>query len=575
MAAESAEAWLAYEQALAEQESAAARENFAVYCGLQVPSLVEHDDEELTDERARELEALSEKEMAERYVPAAHHRKLCWALECIERGYMVAEHKTKLDEHVYQPGDHIPFKRLMIFAPPGSAKSTYASVLFPAWYMGKNPRHNIIQGSYNDQLATRFGRRARNVYASDTHRDVFGVSVSKTNKAAGSWETERGGEYFAFGINTGVTGRRAKGVVLDDIVKGRNEANSETVRDTTWETYIADVRTRMIPSAWIVYIGTRWHEDDPAGRILPAGWSGETGWVKAKDGEWWYVLSFVAIVETTQDKANDPLGRDIGEWLWPEWFPKGHFEQERATQGAYNWASLFKQRPQPLEGGIFKRKDFRLWPWDVKLPPLLYVVQSYDTAYTDKTMNDPTACIVFGVFKHPKYDYRCALILDAWDEHLEYPALRKRMKYDWTEAQYGDPGTARKADMVVIEKKGTGISLTQDQRADRIPVTEFDPGRDSKITRAHAASPFVEQGRVYLLESDKHPGQPVSWVNECLAQLLGFPNAAHDDYVDAFTQAIIRLRNFEAISAPNRTKSEIRDEDEAPPPEPYRNPYAQ
>ena len=569
------EDWIAYEAALTAQENAQARVDFTIYCGLQVPSLVEHDDEELSDERVLELEKLAQKEQAARYVPAAHHRKICWALEGIERGYIVADKRTKLDDQVYEKGERIPFKRLMIFAPPGSAKSTYASVLFPAWYMGKNPRHNIIQGSYNDQLATRFGRRARNIYASDTHRAVFGVGVSRMNKAAGSWETERGGEYFAFGINTGVTGRRAKGVVLDDIVKGRNEANSETVRDTTWETYIADVRTRMIPSAWIVYIGTRWHEDDPAGRILPKGWNGETGWVKAKDGEWWYVLSFVAIVETTQDKDNDPLGRDIGEWLWPEWFPKGHFEQERATQGAYNWASLFKQRPQPLEGGIFKRDWFKLWPWDSKLPKFECVIQSYDTAYTEKTINDPTACVVFGVFQHPKFKYNCVLICDAWSEHLEYPKLRKRMKFDWKEARYGEPDVARHADMVIVEKKGSGIALVQDARLDSIPLTEFEPGRDDKFTRANAAAPFVEQGRVYLCESAGNPGHPVSWVNDFMAELLGFPNAKHDDYVDAFTQAIIRLRNFELIEARHRTKTEIKEDEDRPVPEPYVNPYAQ
>src|SRR5690349_20218169 len=124
---------IAEKRMLEAYENNLARESFTVYCGLQVPSLVETDDEELTDERVAELEHLADKSQAERYVPAAHHRKICWALEGIERGYIVADKRTKLDDQVYEPGDHIPFKRLMIFAPPGSAKSTYASVLFPAW----------------------------------------------------------------------------------------------------------------------------------------------------------------------------------------------------------------------------------------------------------------------------------------------------------------------------------------------------------------------------------------------------------------------------------------------------------
>ena len=189
-----------------------------------------------------------------RYVPAEHHRLMIDKLECLERGYVI------------EGGVKRPFKRLMIFCPPGSAKSTYGSVLFPSWYLGRNPRHCVIQGSYNDSLASRFGRRARNTFATNIHRDVFGVGLAKDSRAAGEWETDQGGEYFSFGVNTGVTGRRADLVVLDDLIKGRKEADSKTVRDSSWETYKADVRTRLKLNAGILYMATRWHEDDPAGR---------------------------------------------------------------------------------------------------------------------------------------------------------------------------------------------------------------------------------------------------------------------------------------------------------------------
>lgn len=562
---------------LNELENAGARESLAVYWGLMHPASIEDDDEPLTDERAAELESIAGKEMAERYVPAAHHREIADKLECIERGYMVATQRVVLDR-VYKVGERIPFKRLMIFAPPGSAKSTGASVIFPAWYMGKNPKKHIIQGSYNDSLASRFGRRARNTFNSPKHREVFGLGLARDSRAGGEWTTELGGEYFSFGINTGVTGRRAHGIILDDIIKGRQEANSETVRNNTWDTYISDVRTRMFPGSWIVYIGTRWHEDDPAGRILPSTWNGESGWVKAKDGEWWYVLAFVAIVENTDDARKDPLGRKVGEWLWPEWFPKEHFEQEKVTQGEYNWASLFKQRPQPLEGGIWKKKYFRLWPWDKPLPTFTFILQSYDTSYTEKTMNDPNACTVWGLFKHRGVD--CIMLLDNWKDWLEYPELRRRVKMD-LEAEYGDdqggrhPERMRKADLTLIEDKGTGITLRQDLAEAGVEAFPYNPQKADKVTRLQAATPFGNAGMVYLQESKKTPRMPIASQLEFMNDVLkAGPASENWDYADTMSQAVIFLRDRRMIEAKIVTGKE------KPPEEDYHaqkrrpNPYA-
>lgn len=516
-------------------ECAQARENFAVYCGLQMPQDIEKDDDDDGEPLDHEDLPKVHERIADRYVPAAHHRLLCEKLQDLERGYIV------------EKGEKIPFDRLMIFAPPGSAKSTYASVLFPAWFMGKHPTKSIIQGSYNDSLATRFGRRARNTFSTDVHRSVFNVGVSKDVKAAGEWATEKGGEYFTFGINAGVTGRRAHGIILDDLIKGRNEANSKTTRDSTWETYKSDVRTRKFPDTWIIYIATRWHEDDPAGRILPANWNGESGWVTAKDGERWYVLCMVAVIETKDEERKDPLKRKVGEFLWPEWFTKKFFDQEKVTQGPYNWASLYQQRPQPIEGGIFKRRYFRLWPPDKPLPLFHFIIQSYDTAYTEKTANDPTCCTVWGLFKY-RGNFN-VMLLDAWKDYLEYPKLRRRVKLD-QKAEYGEGDNKRIADLILIEQKGSGISLIQDLGTVGILAWPYNPKKEDKVVRLQAATPFGAAGMVWLLESNKRPGQPIQDHDEFMKDVIKASADSDEwDYADTFSQAMLYFRNQKMIEA--------------------------
>ena len=155
------------------------------------------------------------------FVPAAHHRLLIGELEAVEAG---------------------DCRRLMVFMPPGSAKSTYASVVFPAWFLGRHPDGSIIAASHTQDLADRFGRRVRNLVASEAHRNVFGVGVAVDRQAVGQWETEKGGEYFAVGIGGSITGRRANLGIIDDPVRGREDADSERARETAWQWYLNDFR---------------------------------------------------------------------------------------------------------------------------------------------------------------------------------------------------------------------------------------------------------------------------------------------------------------------------------------------
>lgn len=227
--------------------------------------------------------------------------------------------------------------------------------------------------------------------------------------------------------------------------------------------------------------------------------------------------------------------------------------------------------------GIVKRKWFKLWPADEKLPFFQYIIQSYDTAYTEKTHNDPTACTVWGVFENKNGDF-CVMLLDAWDEHMQYPELRQKV-VDEFKARYGgdannprDPGQL--PDIVLIEEKGSGITLIQDMNRTNVPVRPYNPGKMDKVQRLHAVSHLVCNGRVYLLESSKVKGEPVTWSNKFMEEVCVFPMSLHDDYTDTFSQmlALLRDQNWLTID-PVEEEEEYADEKDSD--KSKSNPYAQ
>lgn len=199
------------------------------------------------------------------------------------------------------------------------------------------------------------------------------------------------------------------------------------------------------------------------------------------------------------------------------------------------------------EQGIIRRSWFKLWPASKPLPYFHYIIQSYDTAFTEKTHNDPTACTVWGVFEEPGTGTMCVMQLDAWTDHIKYPDLRQRVTDEFS-AKYGgnvndpcDPGQS--ADLVLIEEKGSGITLIQDLGRTRVPVRAYNPGKMDKVQRLHAVSHLVANGRVYLLESKKVAGEPVTWATDFITEVCVFPLSLHDDYVDTFSQMLALLRD--------------------------------
>ena len=258
----------------------------------------------------------------------------------------------------------------MFFLPPGSVKSTCGSVVALAWIMGKKPGTRIILSSYGSDLARKHGRRARQVARSKEFEKIFGTKISNDTSAADEWAIDNRSENLACGILSGITGNRADGIIIDDPVKGRREADSETVQQRTWDVYQEDLRTRLVPGGWEIIIQTRWSESDISGTILPKEYNGETGRIACRDGRDWWVVC----IPTECERIDDLLGRKPGEMLWPEWFPKEHWEPYKLN--ARTWSAMFQQRPQPPEGSYFKRDWFKRYaPDELSLPVQVRVVR--------------------------------------------------------------------------------------------------------------------------------------------------------------------------------------------------------
>jgi len=447
--------------------------------------------------------------MDDALVPAHHHRLLIEQLHKVDRGEV---------------------KRLMVFWPPGHAKSKYSSEYGPAWWIGRNKRKTIIHASYGTDFAERFGRKIRNIVRTPEFERVFGVTLAADSRAAGEWETVDGGEYKAAGVGAGITGRRADLGLIDDPVKSRKEADSPTYRQNAWEWYLADFRTRLKPGGAVVIIQTRWHEDDLSGRILPKDYDGRSGWVTARDGEQWFVLNFPAICERT----DDGTGRQIGEALWPGYIDLQMLLQLKATQGSRNWDSLYQQRPRPSDGGIFKEPWLRRYG---AMPAAADVcVHSWDTAQKPGELNDPSVMTAWR-FGRSVPGYHLA---DVFRDRVDYPTLKRKVV---AFAERDKPAA------ILIEDKSSGQSLIQELRnTTTLPIIAIEPLGD-KIFRANEVSAMVEAGLMLLPE----PGELVNsdggslrhpWLVDYEGELFGFPLVSNDDQVDSTTQFLKWVRTW-------------------------------
>ena len=213
----------------------------------------------------------------------------------------------------------------------------------------------------------------------------------------------------------------------------------------------------------------------------------------------------------------------------------------------------------PEEAGIVKRDWFRLWPDGKPFPKLEYILQSYDCATSDKTINDPTGCITFGVFK-PIDGGMCVMILDCWQDHLQYPQLRPKV-IDEFETVYGEGKDKKLVDVILVEDKSAGISLIQDLQQAHLPVIAYNPGRADKTQRLSIVANIIKAGRVWVPESGKRKGFVRDWAEGMVSQICSFPDTAHDEFVDCISQGLRYLRDAGWISIDAPPREELDESD--------------
>jgi predicted phage terminase large subunit-like protein len=439
--------------------------------------------------------------------------------------------------------------RAMLFLPPRCAKTTVGSHLFPSWIMGRHPTSPIMSVAHTERYAKKIGARVRQ-YIRSPEWPWPEVCISSESSAKEAFAVSAGGEYNGFGMFGGNQhGNAAEWLFMDDIIKGRKLALSPHMREEAWETYKTDLDSRLQGRCKQLLIMTRWHPDDPPGRILPADYDGRTGWYRDREtGEPWYVLSLPAVAE----HENDPMGRAAGEWVWP-----GRVDETTRggtrRRGGWIWSALYQQRPSPEEGLMFRAEHIQRYdPLSIDLSRMqIYMASDYAvTAEAGASDPDYTVHEVWGVDD----DWNIHL-LDGWRGRTE----PDRWAQEWIRlAKKWKPLRAGEEAGQIIRSVGPFLKrMMHDERVfvDRVQLTSTA----NKEQRAQSLLGMAAMGKLFLPHRTKVQGDMLALLDAMEAELLQFPAGKHDDTVDAATlfarmlDRIVAGQRPSAISAHGNT----------------------
>jgi len=439
-----------------------------------------------------------------RFMVGPHHRQLAKLMDAVARGEK---------------------KRILISVAPRMGKSLMSSYLFPAWYMGKFPNRRVIMASHTGDMATGFGRKVRDLIASDEFSSVFpDVSLKADSKAAGQWATNKGGEFYAVGVGGALAGRGANLCIIDDPFSEQTVmAGNTDVFDDAWSWFQTGPLQRLAPDGACLVIHTRWNKIDLIGRLI-------NQMARNPDAEEWEIVEFPAILNIDTPEAKS---------LWPERWPLEALLQKKANMAPQFWQAQYMQAPTSEAGALIKREWWRDWE-EADPPHCDYLIMSLDAAQEAHTRADYNAVQVWGVF----YDDReraNIIVLDAWKQRMEFPELKRTMFAEYEKWQ---------PDTCLIEKKSSGSALFQEMRAAGIPVTEFTPGKgQDKIARVNSVSDIFQSGLVWAPKARR-------WAQELIEECSDFPNGEHDDQVDSMTLALRRFRTGGFIRLPSDQQDE-------------------
>jgi predicted phage terminase large subunit-like protein len=453
--------------------------------------LILHDESVLRETiRANLIDWATDVMMPSGLALSAHHRFLLSHLDLIVKGDV---------------------KRLIVLMPPGSAKSTYVSVVFPVWWFLQYPRSSVIAVSHTAELAEHFSRRVQALIKE--HRSRIGFDLRADDRSASHWETTAGGQYYAVGIRGAITGRRADLVIIDDPIKSMGEAESQKHRQYIWDWYATELTTRLKPDARVVIVMTRWHEQDLGGQLI------------ANNPDDWHVLRLPAIAEN-----NDPIGRPVGSPLWPGWESLEALKQKQATLGKRAWSALFQQTPRPPTERLFDVGMLQQVEQRTEIESSARkTVRAWDLAATTPSGHD-----------NPDWTVGLKLTLEQSGRYVIEDVVRLRGNYRLVQETILatarldghatvislpiDPGQAGKSQIAQLSSLLAGFRIYTSQE------------RGSKVSRASLAATQINAANFGIRQG--------SWNQAFNDELSSFPQGTKDDQVDALSRAFITLADF-------------------------------
>ena len=473
-------------------------------------------DMRVLDRQLAKLEELKRRELSQQrfmkfvdrvwptFIGGKHHSRMAAAFERVARGES---------------------KRVIINMPPRHTKSEFASYLLPAWFLGNFPGKKVIQTSHTAELAVGFGRKVRNLVDTDVYREIFpDLSLQSDSKAAGRWNTSKGGDYFAIGVGGAVTGKGADLLIIDDPHSEQEAAmaaSNPEVYDKVYEWYTSGPRQRLQPGGAIVIVMTRWAQRDLTGQVVKAA--------AQRGGEDWEIIEFPAILPS-------------GKPLWPEFWSLGELQALQEELPNSKWQAQYQQNPVGNESAIIKRDWWQWWENDDP-PPCDYILQSWDTAFEKNQRADYSAGTTWGVWYNEEDNNSPNLILlDSYKKRVEWVEL-KRDVLEWY--NQWEP------DSMIVEKKASGAPLIYELRSMGVPVQEYTPSRgQDKIARLNSVSDIIASGKVWVPRT--------RWAEELVDEIAAFPSGEHDDLVDATTLALMRFRQGGFLRLPLDEPEDIR-----------------
>lgn len=435
-------------------------------------------------------------------------------------------------------------KRLQISCPPGGMKSILVN-LFVSWVLGRHPTWRILHVGHGTQFVEdNAGRPIRDLMFTEEYRKVFpGTNLKKDSRAAGRWDTEQGGKYFAAGAGAQIAGRRAHIAICDDVMSEQT-AYSITERRKINAWYVPGLRSRLLPKGSEINIQTRWHVEDLAGFLTNND---------SKSKRPWRVIRIPAILDAESAKL---LKLPVGGSFWPEFQPLDFLEERKndpALAGS-KWSALYMQEPIPEEGNIIGEGDFQYWK-NPNPPDLDFVIVSLDTAFSQKASADFSAYSVWGVFLKKITDMKGK---EMWQKHL---ILLEARRGKWILSELAtvvdDVYKFYKPDIVLVEEESSGRSLVPELQNRGYPCIGFSPRQyGDKAERLNACSPFFKSGRIWVPDSQE-------FTHDLVSETSQVPHAPHDDLCDTMTQAILYMRDSFGLSH-SAYESEQEDEDSGP-----------